>query len=120
MAFSLETLGRIYAAGRNYANMGLGFAAGAGVITVAQDKGAIDALDEIGKGLSLVFHGASSLYAIGVVVIGPAIGGVLSWYAQRSAKVSSQAAAVKAAVTDPNTEVAPDVKATIVSTAKAV
>jgi predicted NBD/HSP70 family sugar kinase len=117
MQFSLETVARFYAAGRNQVNQVLGFAAGVGVITVAQDQGAMDAIDQIGKGLSMVFHGATSLYSIGVVVLGPAVGWVLTWYAQRSAKTVNQAAAVKAAVVDPNTPISPETKATIVDAA---
>ncbi len=117
MQISLETAARLYAAGRNQINQILGFAAGAGVITVAQDKGAMDAIDEIGKGFGLIFHGASSLYAIGVVVLGPAVGWVLTWYAQRSAKTFNKATAVKLEVADPATPVSAEAKTAIVQAA---
>lgn len=120
MQFSLETVARIYAGGRNQINQVLGFAAGVGVITVAQDQGAMDAIDQIGKGLSLIFHGASSLYSIGIVVLGPAVGWVMTWYAQRSAKTDNKAPAVLAEVVDPKTPVSIEAKTAVLQAAKIV
>lgn len=120
MQISLETLGRVWAGGRNQVNQVLGFAAGVGVITIAQDKGAMDAIDQIGQGLNLIFHGASSLYGIGVVVLGPMVGWVLTWYAQRSAKTDKQAPAVLAAVVDPATPVSVEAKTAVLKAANSI
>ena len=98
MAFSIETIGRLWAAGRNLGNQAIGIMVGAGLATAAQQQGFVEALDQIWKGAQMIYSGGSSLYAIGIVVLGPPIGWFWSYVAQRSAKTDSQAAAVHAAV----------------------
>lgn len=100
MKLSLETVARFYAAGRNYANMAIGFAAGAGVLSAAQDKTLTDALNEMATGIGLLVHGATSAYQVGVIVLGPLIGGVLAWMAQRSARNDNKAASLVASAKD--------------------
>lgn len=119
MGISSETIGRLLASGRNYASTIVGFIGGVGLISAAQSKGLTDALNEIINGLSMIFHGATSMWQI-LVVAFPIIGVLMAKMASNSAKVSNQAAAVQAAVVDPNTPIAPEVKATIITTAKAV
>lgn len=117
MAFSVETVGKLFAAGRNYASLIVGFVGGVGVISASQSKGLTDSFDEIFNGLSMVVHGATSAWQI-LVVAFPIIGIVMAQFAARSARLDSQAKAVKAAVVDANTPVPPEVKATIIETAK--
>jgi hypothetical protein len=119
MAISTETIGRLLASGRNYASVLVGFVGGVGVVSASQQKGLTDALNEIFNGLSMVFHGATSLWQI-LVVAFPIIGVVLAKFASNSAKVTNQAAAVKAAVVDPNTPITPETKTAIVAAATAV
>lgn len=94
MKLSLETLARLYAAGRNYANMGIGFAASVGLISVVQQKTLTDGLSDIYAGVSQIVHGAGSIWQVLVIVGGPFIGAVLAWYAQRSAKTDNKAQAI--------------------------
>lgn len=94
MKLSLETLARLYAAGRNYANMGIGFAASVGLISVVQQKTLTDGLSDIYAGVSQIVHGAGSIWQVLVIVVGPFIGAVLAWYAQRSAKTDNKAQAI--------------------------
>lgn len=120
MTFSTETIGRLYASGRNYANLAIGFASGIGIISAAQNKGLMDSLAEIGSGISQIIHGATSAWQIIAVVAAPIIGPILAKMASNSAKTSNQAIAVKAAVIDPNTPISPEVKSTIIDTATQV
>lgn len=117
MKISTETVGRFLASGRNVTSTLVGFIGGIGVFSVAQSKGLTDAFTEIFNGLSMVVHGATSMWQI-LVVAFPAIGGVMAYFASRSAKTINQAEAVKAAVVDPNTPITPETKAVIVTTAK--
>jgi hypothetical protein len=119
MAISTETIGRLLASGRNYASVLVGFVGGVGVVSASQQKGLTDALNEIFNGLSMVFHGATSLWQI-LVVAFPIIGVVLAKFASNSAKVTNQAAAVQAAVKDPNTPIPPETKTAIVAAAQEV
>lgn len=120
MNISTETIGRLYASGRNYVNLGIGFASGIGVISAAQDKGLMDALSEIYNGVSMVVHGATSVWTILAVVAAPIIGPIIAKWASNSAKVSNQAPAVLASVKDPNTPIPPEVKAVILEAATEV
>lgn len=103
MKLSLETLARLYAAGRNYANMGIGFAASVGLISVVQQKTLTDGLSDIYAGVSQIVHGAGSIWQVLVIVGGPFVGAVLAWYAQRSAKDANKADAIIAA--NPGTKI---------------
>lgn len=117
MNISTETIGRLYASGRNYANLAIGFGAGIGVLSAAQDKGLMDAFNEMYTGVSQVVHGATSAWTIIAVVAAPIIGPILARMASNSATIPNQAAAVKAAIVDPNTPITDQVKATVISTA---
>jgi hypothetical protein len=120
MQISTETIGRLYASGRNYLGQILAFASGVGVISAAQNKGLMDSLTEIYNGVSQIVHGATSAWQIITVVSAPIVGPLLARWASNSAKTSSQAAAVKAAIIDPNTPIPPEVKATVIEAATEV
>ena len=113
MALSVETVNKALAQARGYAQYGIGIAMGVGIISAAQQKEAVDAIGEIATGLGQVIHGATSLWTIGVVAITPIVSVVLALWSNHSAKTSSQAAQVTAAVKDPNTNVSLDTKASI-------
>lgn len=120
MAFSTETIGRLYASGRNYINLGIGFASGVGILSASQNKGLTDALGEMYNGVSMIVHGATSAWTILAVVAAPIIGPILARMASNSAKTVNQAASVKAAIIDPNTEIKPEVKAAVLEAATEV
>jgi len=116
MNISTETLGRLFASGRNYVSIVVGFIGGIGLMSAAQQQGVTDAFKQIFDGLSQIVHGATSLWQI-LVVAFPIIGVWMASIASRTAKVSSQAAAVQAAVNDPNTVVSSETKVAIASAA---
>lgn len=120
MAISTETIGRLYASGRNYINLGIGFASGIGLLSAAQNKGLMDALNEMYNGVSLIIHGATSAWTILAVIAAPIIGPILARMASNSAKVENQAASVKAAIIDPNTPITPEAKAVVLEAATEV
>lgn len=117
MNISTETIGRLWASGRNYINLILGFAAGTGVISAAQDKGLMDSLAEMYNGVSMIIHGATSAWTILAVIAAPIVGPILARMASNSAKATNQAVAVKAAIVDPNTPVTPELKAAVIDAA---
>ena len=117
MNISTETIGRLYASGRNYVNLIVGFASGIGVISAAQNKGLTDSLTEIYNGISQVIHGATSAWQILAVIAAPIIGPILAKMASNSAKIANQAAAVQTAVKDPNTTVSTETKISILDAA---
>lgn len=118
MAFSTETIGQLLASGRHYVSTTVGFIGGIGIMSAAQSKGLTDAINEIFQGLNMIAHGATSAWAI-LVVAFPVIGAIMAKFASNSASLPSQAAAVKAAVEDPNTPVPLEAKAAILdATAK--
>lgn len=104
MAFSTETIGQLLASGRHYVSTTAGFIGGIGLMSAAQSKGLGDAFSEIFDGIGMIIHGSSSAWAI-LVVAFPVIGGVMAKFASKSASLPNQAAAIKAAVQDPNTPV---------------
>lgn len=116
MTLSTETIGRLLASGRNYASTIVGFIGGVGIISAAQSKGLTDAFNEIINGLSMIVHGATSMWQI-LIVAFPIIGIIMAKMASNSAKTDSQAAAVKAAVADANTTVSDAAKVSIVQAA---
>lgn len=120
MNISLETIGRIYAGARNQANSVIGFAAGIGVISAAQQKGFTDSITEIYNGIAMVVHGATSFYQIGLIVVGPIVGFVLTWYAQRSAKTENKQASIIATAADPSDSGSAVAKAQLVTAAAVV
>lgn len=111
--FSLETLGRLYASGRNYLNSFLGLLAGIGLMSAAQSKGLLDALQQMYDGVMQIVSGATSAWQILAVVAAPVITPILARWASNSAKTSSQAAAVTAAIKDTNTPVSLETKAAV-------
>lgn len=115
MKISTETIGRLYASGRNYINLGLGFAAGVGIVSAGQQKEIMDSITEIYNGVAMIAHGGTSLWTILSVIAAPIIGPILARMASNSAKIDSQAAAVQAAITDPNTPVSVEAKVSIVN-----
>jgi hypothetical protein len=118
MAFSTETVGQLLASGRHYISTTVGFIGGIGIMSAAQSKGLTDAVNEIFTGLNMIFHGATSAWAI-LITAFPLIGAIMAKFASNSASLPSQAAAVKAAVEDPNTPVPVEAKVAIIdATAK--
>lgn len=120
MAFSTETIGRLLASGRGYAQFGVGALTSIGLLSAANSKGLTDGFADIFNGIGQTVHGFTSIWQIGAVVVAPIASVFLARWSSNSAKVSSQAAAVQAAVVDPNTPITADVKQTIITTAKAV
>jgi short subunit fatty acids transporter len=104
MALSVETANRLLASGRNYASTIVGFIGGIGLMSASQSKGLSDAFSEMFNGFSMIFHGATSAWSI-LIVAFPVIGAVMAKFASNSAKVDNQAAQLKEAVKDPNTQV---------------
>lgn len=119
MGISTETIGKWLAEGRNYGSTIVGFIGGVGVISASQQKGFTDAMSEIFNGLGMVFHGAASFWQI-LIVAFPFIGVALAKWAKNTASVDNQTKAVVAAIKDPNTEIKPEVKATVLEAATEV
>lgn len=117
MAFSTETIGRLYASGRNYINSAVGLLTGIGLMSAAQNKGLMDALNEMYNGVSQIVHGATSAWTILAVLLAPIVTPILSRMASNSAKVDNQAKAVAVAVSDPNNSVSTEAKISIVNAA---
>lgn len=117
MGISTETIGRLYASGRNYINSGLGLLTGIGLMSAAQNKGLTDSLAEIYNGISQIVHGATSAWQIIAVVAAPIITPIIARWASKSATVDNQAAAVQAAAKDPNTTVSIQATASILDAA---
>lgn len=99
---SLETVGRLYASGRNYANMGLGFAAGVGIISAAQNKDFLDALGEVYQGVTLVVHGGTAIWTMIAAILAPVVGGILARCASNSAKTEKRQDNIIAIARDPS------------------
>lgn len=118
MKFSVETLGKLAAQGRNYASMLVGFIGGVGIISASQSKGLTDSLTEIANGVSQIAHGATSIWQI-LIAAFPFLVVLFAKIAGNSASTTSQAAAVQAAVNDPTKPVSLEAKATILDTAVA-
>ncbi len=120
MNISTETIGRLLASGRGYAQFGVGALTSIGLLSAANSKGLDDGFSDIFAGINQVIHGFTSVWQILAVVIAPVASVVLARWSSKSATVASQAAAVQAAVVDPNTPIPPEVKDTIITTAKAI
>lgn len=120
MNISTETVGRLLASARGYTQYAVGFATSLGLLSAANSKGLSDGFADIFAGISQTFHGFTSVWQIGVVVLAPVTSIVLAKWSSNSAKTASQAAAVKAAVIDPNTPISPETKASIVVAANEV
>lgn len=113
MALSIETVNKALAQVRGYAQYGMGLATMLGVMTAAQQKGALDAFSDIGAGLAQVIHGATNLWTIGVVVAGPFISFALAQWSKARSTTESHAAEVQAAVKDPNSPISFEAKKSI-------
>jgi hypothetical protein len=99
---NLETLAKIYAQGRNYINQILGAAVMFGVMTASQQKQVMDGLNDIWTGLTQAFTGASHVWQVAVIVLGPLIGGWLAKKAANSASTESQKNSLIARAEQPN------------------
>lgn len=117
MQLSTETIGRLLASARGYTQYAVGFATSLGLMTAANSKGLTDGFNDIFNGISQMVHGFSSVWQIGVVVLTPVASIFLARWSSNSAKTSSQAASVQAAVKDPNTALTFDAKAAILDAA---
>jgi len=120
MNISTETVGRLLASGRGYAQYAAGVATTLGLLSAANSKAITDSIGEIVTGLNQVMHGATSLWQVGVIVFGPAVSIVLAKWSSSTAKTENQAIAVQKAVVDPNTPITPATKASIVVAANEV
>jgi len=120
MAISTETVGRLLASARGYAQFGVGALTSIGLLSAANSKGLTDGLADVFAGISQTIHGFTSIWQILVVVLAPVTSVVLAKWSSNTAKTSNQAAAVKAAVIDPNTPIPPAAAAAIKDAAKAV
>jgi hypothetical protein len=120
MQISTETIGRLLASFRGYAQFGVGALTSIGLLSAANSKGLTDGLTDVFTGAMQMLHGFTSIWQILVVVLAPVASVVLAKWSSNSAKLTSQVAAVQAAVVDPNTPVPSNVKQQIISTAKAV
>ena len=107
MKFSVETIGKFWAQGRNYASMLVGFIGGVGI-------------NEIAAGVSQIIHGATSIWQI-LIAAFPFLAVWFAKMAGNSAKTTSQAAALNAAVKEangnPNTQLPLQTKAAILDAA---
>ncbi len=120
MAFSTETVGRLLASGRGYAQYGIGFATSLGLLSAANSKGLSDGFSDIFAGITQTLHGFTSVWQIGLVVLTPVMSVVLARWSSNSAKTSNQAPAVLAAIKDPNTPISSEVKAVVLEAATEV
>lgn len=120
MKISTETVGRLLASARGYSQWFVGFTTSLGLVSASQSKTLTDSLSEVWNGASMVVHGFTSIWQVGVVVLGPIVAFVLAKWSSNTAKTSNQAAATLAAVVDPNTPISPETKASIIVAAKEV
>jgi hypothetical protein len=120
MALSTETVGRLLATGRGYAQFAVGALTSLGLLSAANSKGLTDGLADVFTGISQIVQGFTSIWHILVVVLAPIASVAMAMWSSNSAKVTSQAAAVQAAVADPNTPITPATKTLIVATANEV
>lgn len=102
MNLSLETIAKIYAQGRNYINQFLGAVVMFGVMTASQQKQVMDGLSDIWSGLTQAFSGASHVWQVAVIVLGPIIGGWLAKKAGNSASTEGQKQSLIARAHDEN------------------
>lgn len=120
MKLSTETIGRLLASGRGYSQWVIGFLTSLGLLSAANSKGLSDGFSDIFAGIAQTVHGFTSVWQIGVVVLGPIGAVVLAKWSSNSAKTVNQATAVKAAAIDPNTPISPETKAAITVAASEV
>ena len=120
MAFSVETIGRLLASARGYAQFGVGALTSIGLLSAANSKGLTDGLSEVFTGISQTIHGFTSIWTILAVVLAPVTSVILAKWSSNTAKTSNQSAAVKAAVIDPNTPISAETKTAILEAATEV
>lgn len=92
---SSETVRQIYAQGRNYINMGMGALVMFGTMTAGQSKTVMDGLNDIYTGLGQAFTGASHIWQVAAIVIGPIVGAYFAKKAGNAASTTSQAASIQ-------------------------
>lgn len=102
MNFSLETIAKIYAQGRNYINYGLGVATTLGLVSASQDKGLTDSINEMVNGVSQFVHGATSFWQIATVLAAPLVTIFLAKKASNSASTQAQKESLVARAKEPN------------------
>jgi hypothetical protein len=115
--FSVETIGKMYASGRNYLNSFLGLVTGIGLMSAAQSQGLSDSIQQMYNGVTQVISGSTSAWQIIAVIAAPILTPIIARFASNSAKTDSQAAAVVAAVKDANTPVSLEAKVSIANAA---
>ena len=120
MKLSVETVGRLLASSRGYAQAFVGFAGTLGLVSASQGKTLTDSLGEIANGISMIYHGFTSIWQVAVIVTAPIASVVLAKWSSNSAKTSNQAASVQAAIKDPNTPVSIETKAAVLDAAMSV
>jgi len=109
MNFSVETINRLLASGRGYAQYVAGAATMFGLLSAADNKAILDAITQIYTGMTQVVHGGEALW----IVLGPIASVALARWSSSSAKTVNQATQVAAAVKDPNTPVTIEAKAAV-------
>jgi hypothetical protein len=119
MPFSPETVNRLFASGRNYVSVIVGFIGGIGIMSASQSKGLVDAFNEIFNGLSMIVHGATDAWGI-LVVAFPIIGVLMARMASNSATTASQVQNVKNIATGPASPVAADAQKALIEATSAV
>lgn len=120
MAISTETIGRLLASARGYAQFGVGALTSIGLLSASNSKGLSDGFSDVFTGIAQTIHGFTSIWQILVVVLAPIASVVLAKWSSNSAKTVNQATAVKAAVIDPNTVIPPETKTAILEAATEV
>lgn len=120
MTFSSETVGRLLASGRGYAQAGVGALGMLGLLSAANQKGLADGFADIFAGISQTVHGFTSVWQIAAVVLAPLASIGLAKWSSNTAKTVNQAAAVKAAVEDPKTPIPPEAATAIKAAAAQV
>ena len=101
MKLSVSTLAQFFASARNYMSMAAGAALTLGVTNAAQNKTLTESIDEVFTGLSMVYHGATSIWQLGVILLTPVIGWYMARKASQSAKPENQVATAVAVAKDP-------------------
>lgn len=82
-------------------------------MSAANSRTLLDSIGEVFAGIQQIAHGFSSIWQVGVAVIGPIAAVALARWSSNTAKTVNQAASVQAAVLDPNTVVSVQAKAAL-------
>ena len=113
MNISTETIGRLLASARGYSQWVAGFCTSLALSSAASSKAFSDSLVEIASGIQQMVHGFSSIWQIIIGVVGPVSAVGLARWSSNTARTTSQAASVQAAVLDPHTAMSLQAKASI-------